>query len=116
MLSELFLLAPFSQNDVGNLDLFCPKFEKLAAMKHTRKTLRTTFEGLLMIYFFRLEGSKILDTVHELPYTVVDISLLDIMGSDSRPVNLTLHSLKPQQSVRQWRSFANDNEVNAHKS
>ena len=41
---------------------------------------------------------------------------------DSRPVvwpftfRLTVYSPKPQQSVRQWRPFAKDNEANAHKA
>ena len=30
--------------------------------------------------------------------------------------HLTFYSPKPQQSLRQWRPFVNDNEVNSHKS
>ena len=29
--------------------------------------------------------------------------------------HLILYSPKPQQSVRQWKQFANDNEANAHQ-
>ena len=61
--------------------------------------------------------------VHFQKSRVVQISfaLLDIMvvyASRLEASYLTHHLtlLTPQQSVRQWRSFVNDNEANAHKS
>ena len=48
-------------------------------------------------------------------------TLLDIMAGyaswlEAGTRNLTLYSPTPQQSLRQWRPFANDNEASAYKS
>ena len=50
-------------------------------------------------------------------------SLLGIMGGNASSLetsklirHLTLYSLKPQQSVKQWRPFSNYNKPNAHKN
>ena len=47
---------------------------------------------------------------HSLDFT----ALLDIMAR-GEVTDLTLYSPKSQQSVRQWKPFANDNEANALK-
>ena len=55
----------------------------------------------------------------KLPNKTKCIYILTVTPTDTRPINypvILFYSPKPQQSVRQRRQFANDNEANDHKT
>ena len=60
-----------------------------------------------------------LDILLKPPQPLMGLFLWVVTALDVRLGNfhhLTLYSLKPQQSIRQWKPFANDNEAIAYKS